>query len=67
MIALFKDTTLVLVIGIFDFFTTVKSTLGDPAWLGFSTEAYVFAGAFYFALAFAMSRYSQYLERRFRN
>lgn len=65
-IVVFKDTTLVLVIGIFDFFTTVKSGLGDAAWLGFSTEAYLFAASFYFAVSFAMSRYSQHLERMFR-
>ncbi len=66
VIAVFKDTTLVLVIGIFDFFTTVKSTLADPAWLGFSTEAYLFAASLYFALCFTLSRYSQHLERVYR-
>lgn len=65
VIAVFKDTTLVLVIGIFDFFTTIRSTLSDTAWLGFTTEAYLFGASFYFVVAFGMSRYSQYLERRF--
>ncbi len=65
-IGLFKDTTLVVVIGVFDFFTTLRAALGDPNWLGFPTEAYVFAAAVYFVLCFAMSRYSQRLEVTFR-
>jgi general L-amino acid transport system permease protein len=65
-IGLFKDTTLVVVIGVFDFFTTLRAALGDPNWLGFPTEAYLFAAAVYFLLCFAMSRYSQSLERSFR-
>jgi general L-amino acid transport system permease protein len=64
-IGLFKDTTLVIVIGVFDFFTTLRSALGDPNWLGFPTEAYVFAAGVYFILCFAMSKYSQKLERDF--
>jgi general L-amino acid transport system permease protein len=64
-IGLFKDTTLVVVIGVFDFFTTLRASLGDPNWLGFPTEAYVYAAVVYFVLCFAMSRYSQRLERDF--
>ncbi len=66
-IGLFKDTTLVIVIGVFDFFTTLRSALGDPNWLGFPTEAYVFAAGVYFILCFAMSKYSQRLERDFQS
>ncbi len=62
-IGFFKDTTLVLVIGIFDFFTTLRAALADPNWLGFGTEAYVFAAVVYFLCCFGMSRYSQRLER----
>ena len=65
-IGLFKDTTLVVVIGVFDFFTTLRAALGDANWLGFATEAYLFAAGVYFILCFAMSRYSQRLERDFR-
>jgi general L-amino acid transport system permease protein len=61
-IGLFKDTTLVLIIGIFDFFTTLRSSLGDANWLGFATEAYVYAAAVYFVCCYAMSQYSQRLE-----
>ncbi len=65
-IGLFKDTTLVVVIGVFDFFTTLRAALGDSNWLGFATEAYLFAAGVYFILCFAMSKYSQKLERDFR-
>lgn len=65
-IGLFKDTTLVVVIGVFDFFTTLRAALGDPNWLGFPTEAYLFAAFVYFVLCFAMSRYSQSLEKTLR-
>jgi general L-amino acid transport system permease protein len=61
-IGLFKDTTLVLIIGIFDFFTTLRSALGDANWLGFATEAYVYAALVYFICCYAMSKYSQRLE-----
>ncbi len=65
-IGLFKDTTLVVVIGVFDFFTTLRAALGDSNWLGFATEAYLFAAGVYFLLCFAMSKYSQKLERDFK-
>jgi general L-amino acid transport system permease protein len=62
-IGLFKDTTLVVIVGIFDFFTTLRAALGDPNWMGFPNEAYVFAAFVYFILCFGMSKYSQRLER----
>lgn len=62
-IGLFKDTTLVLIIGIFDFFTTLRSALGDSNWLGFATEAYLYAALVYFIACYTMSRYSQRLEK----
>jgi len=63
-IALFKDTSLVLIIGLFDLLSIVQSAFADPKWLGYSVEGYVFAGAVYWAFCFGMSRYSQALERR---
>jgi len=62
-IALFKDTTLVLIIGLFDLLGIVQQAFADPDWLGFSVEGYIFAGAVYWAFCFAMSRWSQRLER----
>lgn len=63
-IVIFKDTTLVIIIGVFDLFTTLRAALGDPEWQGFAIEAYVYAALIYFCLCFAMSRYSLFLERR---
>ena len=62
-IGFFKDTSLVVVIGLFDFLTTIKVSLTDPAWSGFGVEAYLFAAFGYFLFCYAMSRYSQALER----
>ena len=62
-IGFFKDTSLVLIIGLFDLLSTLKVSLNDPAWSGSGVEAYVFAAAVYFAFCFAMSRYSRRLER----
>ncbi|BDH44378.1 amino acid ABC transporter permease [Salmonella enterica subsp. enterica serovar Choleraesuis] len=65
IIALFKDTSLVIIIGLFDLFSSVQQATVDPAWLGMSTEGYVFAAVIYWLFCFSMSRYSQYLEKRF--
>ncbi len=61
-IGFFKDTSLVLIIGIFDLLTAGKTAVIEPAWQGFSLEVYVFVGLIYFLFCFAMSRYSQGLE-----
>jgi general L-amino acid transport system permease protein len=61
-IGLFKDTSLVVIIGLFDFLATVKSGLADPKWSGFGVEAYLFAALLYFVFCFAMSLYSRRLE-----
>ncbi|HKY09948.1 MAG TPA: amino acid ABC transporter permease [Candidatus Binatia bacterium] len=63
-IGFFKDTSLVLVIGLFDFLTTLKVALSEPAWSGFGVEAYLFAAAGYFLFCYPMSRYSRMLEHR---
>jgi general L-amino acid transport system permease protein len=61
-IGFFKDTSLVLIIGLFDLLSTIKVSLNDPAWTGFGVEAYLFAALIYFVFCFAMSRYSRSLE-----
>ena len=63
-IALFKDTTLVLIIGLFDVLGSVQSAIVDPAWRGVSTEGYVFAAFCFWVFCFGMSRYSMALERK---
>ncbi|MDQ0589982.1 amino acid ABC transporter permease [Variovorax paradoxus] len=62
-IALFKDTSLVVIIGIFDLTQAAKAALADPAWTGFAVEAYLFIGFIYFLFCFSISRYSRSLER----
>ena len=63
-IALFKDTTLVLIIGLFDLLQTVNSAIVDPNWPQVSTEGFVFAGFVFWIFCFSMSRYSIALERK---
>ncbi|MCK5812776.1 MAG: amino acid ABC transporter permease [Cocleimonas sp.] len=64
-IALFKDTTLVLIIGLFDLLAIIENVLGsDSSWLGFFTEGLVFAAFVFWIFCFAMSRYSMALERK---
>jgi general L-amino acid transport system permease protein len=63
-IGFFKDTSLVLIIGLFDLLSTIKVSLTDPAWSGFGIEAYLFAALVYFLFCFAMSLYSRRLEHR---
>ena len=62
-VGFFKDTSLVLIIGLFDLLSTVKVALTEPAWSGFGVEAYLFAALVYFVFCFAMSRYSRRFER----
>ena len=61
-IGFFKDTSLVLIIGLFDLLSTIKVSLNDPAWTGFGVEAYLFAAAVYFIFCYSMSLYSRRLE-----
>ena len=63
-IGLFKDTTLVVVIGLLDPIGLINTTRADSAWNGIIWEFYVFVGLFFFLVCFGMSRYSQYLERK---
>ena len=64
-IGFFKDTSLVLIIGIFDLLTSGKVAVTDPIWQAFSTEVYIMLGLIYFCFCFSMARYSQSLEREF--
>lgn len=62
-IGFFKDTSLVVIIGLFDLLTAIKVSLAEPAWIGFGVEGYLFASLVYFVFCYAMSRYSRGLER----
>jgi general L-amino acid transport system permease protein len=63
LISAFKDTSLVVIIGLFDLLKTTQATLSDPRWMGFSVEAYIFIALIYFTGCFSMSSYSRRLER----
>lgn len=63
-ISLFKDTTLVLIIGLFDILGAVQSTITDPAWQNVAVEGYVFVAFCFWVFCFGISRYSQNLERK---
>jgi general L-amino acid transport system permease protein len=64
-IGFFKDTSLVLIIGIFDLLTAGKVALSEPAWQSFAPEVYLVLAVIYFVFCFAMSKYSRGLEREF--
>lgn len=63
LISAFKDTSLVVIIGLYDLLKTTQTTLSEPRWMGFSAEAYLFIAIIYFLCCFFMSNYSRQLER----
>ena len=63
-IGLFKDTTLVLIIGMLDPLGIGRAALADAEWAGLAREVYLFVAIFFFICCFSMSRYSLYLERK---
>ena len=63
-IALFKDTTLVGIIGLFDFLGMAQAASRSPEWKGYDFEAYTFVAVIFFICCFGMSKYSQALERK---
>lgn len=63
-IGLYKDTTLVVIIGLLDPLGLSQSILADSKWQGLSTEIYIFIAIFFFISCFGMSRYSIYLENK---
>ncbi|MCK5541353.1 MAG: amino acid ABC transporter permease [Desulfobacterales bacterium] len=63
LISAFKDTSLVVIIGLYDLLKTTQSTLSEPKWMRFSAEAYIFIALIYFVCCFFMSNYSRKLEK----
>ena len=63
-VALLKDTSYVMVVGLFDFIGIVAAALSDPRWMGPPTEAYLFIGAVYWVACFGLSRWASSIERR---
>jgi len=62
-IQVLKDSTLVLIVGVFDLLGMVQLAVSDPKWMGHSAEGFVFAGTIFFILCFSISRLSLALER----
>jgi general L-amino acid transport system permease protein len=65
-VALFKDTTLVFIVGIFDFLKTIEAARADPSWATpvTSTTGYAFAAIFYLIFCSGLSSYSRSVETR---
>ncbi len=63
LISAFKDTSLVVIIALYDVLKTTQSVLSNPKWMGFSPEAYIFVAILYFLGCFSMSNYSRKLEK----
>ena len=65
-IGLFKDTTLVFIVGIFDLLRTIEVARIDPKWAAPTTSStgYAVAAIFYFVFCYAMSRYARATEER---
>lgn len=61
---LFKDTTLVSIVGLFDLMGVVGQSVKDQAWLGLATEGYVFAAAVFFACCLVISSAGAAVERQ---
>lgn len=67
IVDLFKDTTLVSIVGLFDLMGVVNQSLKDQAWIGHPTEGYVFAALVFFICCLAISLAGSLLERRLAN
>ncbi|MCA0401911.1 MAG: amino acid ABC transporter permease [Proteobacteria bacterium] len=66
-IGFFQDTTLVTIIGLLDFLSTIRAAMTDPEWIGAAVlEGYLFAAFVYLVFSYSMGAYSRYLERRLR-
>jgi len=63
LISAFKDTSLVVIIALYDVLKTTQAVLANPVWMGFSREAYLFVALLFFLGCFSMSNYSRKLEK----
>jgi len=63
-LALVKDTPLIFVVGLLELAGMIQLAKTNPKWLGMAIEGYVFAGLVFWVICYAMSRYSQRLEKR---
>jgi len=65
-IGIVKASTLVIVIGLFDLLGIAGLATANPKWLGKNMEAYVFVAVIYWIICFSISRYSRYLETKYK-
>ena len=65
-LALVKDTPLIFVVGLADFVGMITMAKANPKWLGFVMEGYVFASIIFWVICYAMSRYSYFLEIKYK-
>ena len=63
-IGFFKDTTLVSMVGLYDFLNMVKAGFKDANWVGVELTGFIFCAVVYWVCCFSMSRYSMFLERK---
>jgi general L-amino acid transport system permease protein len=63
LISALKDTSLVVIIALYDLLKTTQSVLSNPTWMGFSSEVYIFVALIYFGCCYFMSSYSRRLEK----
>ena len=64
LLALVKDTPLIFVVGLMELAGMIGLAKTNPNWLGMAMEGYVFAGLVFWIICYAMSRYSQNLEKK---
>ena len=65
-LALVKDTPLIFVVGLSEVVGMLQMAKTNPKWLGYAMEGYIFAAVLFWAICYAMSRYSQYLELKYK-
>lgn len=60
----FKDTSIIVIVGLFELMAAAKSAFGVPEWNAYYKEVYIFIALIYFIFSFSMSKYGRYLEKR---
>lgn len=63
-ISLYKDTSLVVIVGLLDLLGIAKAVTGQQQWIGLQKEVYAFAAVIYFVTCYAMSYASRRLEKQ---
>ena len=65
-LALVKDTPLIFVVGLSEVVGMLQMAKSNPKWLGYAMEGYIFASIIFWSICYAMSKYSQYLELKYK-